>query len=266
MSSVEAYIADVRALVRWWVVGFAAMASTAIGGLSLFRADTLRPWAEVTWLLLLITGFVVATAVLLGVARVFRLPKDWSELPAADQAGSAAFGAGPDQLAVWDRSTTDRARAEEVRQRVLSAVRQRECGAALRDVIRRLWLAAGIVLLLVVSLVVVRELGRAPADDCRTTVDSCPSPLITAPTQVRVRLMPGADGRATQARQLLARRLGGARCSPPASFDAVATGGRLTRPVLVGELSGCAGAEFILDHDEGVAIPFLPAAGVPGTR
>jgi hypothetical protein len=253
--AVEQHISDVRALVRWWVVGFAAMASTAIGGLSAFETDSLRPWAQALWVGLLVAGFAIASGVLLGVAKVFQLPKDWFELSVEDRAESAAFGAGPDQLAMWDRSTADRHRADDVRQRVVAAVRLRECGVAMRGVTWRLRIAGAAVLAIVVALVLIREVGREHGAVCRAPAISCASLPVTRPMQVTVRLAADSRGNVTAAARALATQLGGGECSPAARFDAVATGGDLTRPILVADLPGCATARFLLDPNVGVAIP-----------
>ena len=255
MNAVEQHVADIRGLVRWWIVGFAAMASTAIGGMSILRTDVLRPWARALWLLLVVACFAVATAVLLGVAHVFRLPKDWSELSQADRDSSGDFGAGPEQLAVWDRSTIDRHRAEEVRQRVVAAVRLRECDDALQRVTRRLRVAALVVLLLVVGLVTVREGGRLRGPTCEDSLVACRAVPVTAAVRVTVMLAADDRGDVSDARDVLAARLGGTGCSPPARFDAVAVGGDLIRPVVVAEFPRCAGRRFLVDPPVGVALP-----------
>jgi hypothetical protein len=255
VTAAEQHIADIRALVRWWVVAFAAMASTAVAGLSVFEVGSLRPWARAVWLLILVGCFGIATAVLLAVGRVFQLPRDWSELSREEQQRSADFGAGPEQLAVWDRSTTDRHRADEVRQQVVAAVRLADSGTALRRMRALLGAAAAAVLVLLVALVVVRDAGREPAGSCTTSLRSCAAAQVERPTPVTVRLNTDGAGSDAGARREVARRLGGPGCRPAGRFEAVATGGTLATPVVVVDLPGCATARFVLDAAVGVAIP-----------
>lgn len=254
MVTSENYLTASRELAKWWLGSLGLIASTTLGLLGFSSLWNLNPAASVLIGLLLLIGVVISVLAMLSVATLYKKPRQWSELSVSERNRCDEFGLTLTELEEMSRQTTNKDRALQIQDRVVSLVAMDKTATDLVEAKGSLRKYAFAAFVLIGVALVIRGAEWSKPVVCLDELRACQSVPVSQATRVRVILAREETGTSSSAIKLRGYMRGDA-CDPSDGIEAVAVGGTYREPVIQFAGPRCYSGQFVLPREVGVIAP-----------
>jgi hypothetical protein len=236
------YVANLQSSAKWYAAAHGGIATAALAGISIHDFRDLSTAVAWTAMALLASAAGIALVVLWKLGDVLSPPRTWTQLTEAEQSRCVEVGCTRHEVARWERSAQERARAVQAKRQTADLIWLDQVGDAFKTM-RAVFLRAGLsCLVLIVAAAVLLVSARASTNSLSGT---------SAPLRVTVALRPGPAPIAA-----VRTALGDRSCTPGKTFQAVEVSGPYASPTVVIERTGdCPPGIWHLSPRWAVAIP-----------